>query len=74
MSVNTAAELNYQAARLTIQRMLQEGVISEDAAERLQEKFLKRYQPSLGTFLHATDTNIPKPIMDEEETECRECR
>lgn len=65
MKPQTQAELNYQAARLTVQRMLEQGIISEAAAERLKEKFYKRYQPLIGGFLHDTDEHKPIPLQEE---------
>lgn len=68
MSLLLQAELNYQAARLTVQRMLDEGIVSPSAAERLKNKFLKRYQPLIGGFLQETVVYTPNPILKEENT------
>lgn len=66
MNQRIQAELNYQAARLTVQRMLDEGIISPVSAERLITKFIKRYQPLIGGFLHEADVHTPNPIHEEE--------
>lgn len=72
MTQQLQAELNYQAARLTIKRMVEAKVISVESARRLEDKIISQYQPVIGGFFHDVAAYTNPSIPKEEDTLCND--